>query len=79
MSRLPGYLWLFAPACLLGLLLPLLSNALGGTPGALPWLLDLASHWQWLFLAGLALVALVLFAPRGLLGLLRKKAPAWLP
>ncbi|WP_299134224.1 branched-chain amino acid ABC transporter permease [uncultured Amaricoccus sp.] len=32
-----------------------------------------------LLVVGLALVALVLFAPRGLLGLLRKKAPAWLP
>lgn len=59
MSRLHGYLWLLAPACLLGLLLPLLGNTLGEPPGTLPWLLDLASHWQWLFLAGLALVALL--------------------
>lgn len=32
-----------------------------------------------LLVVGLALVALVLFAPRGLLGLLRERAPTWLP
>ena len=50
-------LWFLALACLLGLLLPWL-RPLTGTEGTLPWLLDLASHWQWLFAAGLALTAL---------------------
>ncbi|MBU2296374.1 MAG: endonuclease/exonuclease/phosphatase family protein [Gammaproteobacteria bacterium] len=39
--------------CLLGLLLPLLSHLLAGSAGTLAWLIDLASHWQWLFLLGL--------------------------
>lgn len=59
MSRLNTYLWLLTTPSLLGLLLPLLSNSLAGAPGTLPWLLDLASHWQWLFLAGLLLAALL--------------------
>lgn len=59
MSRLNAYLWLLTLPSLLGLLLPLPSNALAGTSGPLPWLLDLASHWQWLFLAGLVLTALL--------------------
>jgi endonuclease/exonuclease/phosphatase (EEP) superfamily protein YafD len=37
----------------LGLLLPLPSHLLAASSGALAWLLDLASHWQWLFLLGL--------------------------
>lgn len=43
--------------CLLGLLLPPLSHLLADSTGALAWLIDLASHWQWLFLPGLALFA----------------------
>jgi endonuclease/exonuclease/phosphatase (EEP) superfamily protein YafD len=39
--------------CLLGLLLPLLSHLLVDSAGTLAWLIDLASHWQWLFLLGL--------------------------
>lgn len=39
--------------CLFGLLLPLLSNLLADSTGTLAWLIDLASHWQWLFLLGL--------------------------
>ncbi len=58
MSRLSTYLCLLTSACLFGLLLPLLSNRLGGVSGPLPWLLDLIVHWQWLFLAGLLLAAL---------------------
>lgn len=33
-----------------GLLLPLLSHPLADTGGAASWLIDLGSHWQWLFL-----------------------------
>jgi endonuclease/exonuclease/phosphatase (EEP) superfamily protein YafD len=43
--------------CLLGLLLPLLSHLLAGVAGTLAWLIDLASHWQWLFLLGLVVFA----------------------
>jgi endonuclease/exonuclease/phosphatase (EEP) superfamily protein YafD len=43
--------------CLLGLLLPLLSHLLADSSAALAWLIDLASHWQWLFLAGLLVFA----------------------
>lgn len=43
--------------CLFGLLLPLLSHLLAGVAGTLAWLIDLASHWQWLFLLGLVVFA----------------------
>lgn len=43
--------------CLLGLLLPLLSHLLADSAGTLAWLIDLASHWQWLFLLGLVVFA----------------------
>ncbi|MDD0843988.1 endonuclease/exonuclease/phosphatase family protein [Pseudomonas sp. Gutcm_11s] len=55
----PRYdLWFLALCSLFGLLLPLLVKPLTGSHGTLPWLLDLASHWQWLFLAGLIITAL---------------------
>jgi endonuclease/exonuclease/phosphatase (EEP) superfamily protein YafD len=42
------------PACLAGLLLPLVPTHLAAYPaGTKVWLIDLASHWQWLFLLGL--------------------------
>ncbi len=41
--------------CVLGLLLPLLTHPLAESEGRLAWVIDLASHWQWLFLYGLAL------------------------
>ncbi|MBD9416336.1 endonuclease/exonuclease/phosphatase family protein [Pseudomonas sp. PDM16] len=50
-------LWFLSLACLLGLLLPWL-QPLAGTAGTLTWLLDLASHWQWLFVTGLVLTTL---------------------
>lgn len=40
-------------ACLAGLTLPLWAVPVAGSEGTLAWLLDLAVHWQWLFLAGL--------------------------
>jgi len=44
---------------LLGLLLPLASPLIAHTPGAwtetLAWLVDLGTHWQWLYLGGLLL------------------------
>lgn len=46
-------LWCFAGLavlCVLGLVSPFLSRALVGTDSALEWLVDLAAHWQWLFL-----------------------------
>jgi endonuclease/exonuclease/phosphatase (EEP) superfamily protein YafD len=41
--------------CAGGMLLPLLSQQLAGAGGRMAWLIDLASHWQWAFLAGLVL------------------------
>lgn len=50
---------LFSLSMLGGLLLPLASAWLASTSGSLPWLLDLAVHWQWLFLGGLILSVLL--------------------
>lgn len=55
-SRLMRYRsTVFAFLCLAGLFLPVVSRSFAGMPNTLAWLLDLASHWQWLFLAGLVL------------------------
>lgn len=43
-----------------GLLSPLLSHPLADAGGAASWLVDLASHWQWLFLALLVLSSILL-------------------
>jgi endonuclease/exonuclease/phosphatase (EEP) superfamily protein YafD len=43
-----------AIACLAGLCTPLLARLLGLEATAVIWLVDLASHWQWLYGAGLA-------------------------
>ncbi|MGQ0798542.1 MAG: endonuclease/exonuclease/phosphatase family protein [Pseudomarimonas sp.] len=45
-------------ACGSGLLLPLFSHVLADNDGRVPWLIDLAAHWQWLFLPGLMIAAL---------------------
>ena len=71
-------------------ILPLLWVLLGGAGTVLGpllgtalmfYLLDLASRVTdaTLLVVGLALILLVLFAPRGLLGALRAKALPWLP
>ena len=44
---------IFAVVCVLGLLSRLFSHFLVGSENALAWLVDLASHWQWIFLLGL--------------------------
>jgi endonuclease/exonuclease/phosphatase (EEP) superfamily protein YafD len=44
-----------ALGCVLGLLLPLGSHLVAESTGTVAWLIDLASHWQWLFLPGLLL------------------------
>lgn len=49
-----------APACVAGLTTPLLSKPLDGQFATLAWLVDLASHWQWLYLIGLLLSVLLL-------------------
>ena len=54
---------LLALAAALGLLSPWLVTLLADHSQHLAWLLDLASHWQWLHLA-LLLGCLVLLAPR---------------
>ncbi len=45
------------------------------------WLTDIASGLTsaWLMVVGVALVALTLFAPRGMLGLIRERWAKWLP
>lgn len=40
---------------LVGLLLPVVSGYFAGSEGFLIWLIDLAAHWQWLFLMGLVI------------------------
>lgn len=42
-------------ASVAGLLAPVVSAALADSSGTLAWLADLASHWQWLYAAGLVL------------------------
>ena len=52
LRRLPWWMGV----CTLGLLTPLFTRALAeGGVGRLAWLVDLAAHWQWLFIACLAL------------------------
>lgn len=58
-TRLTRYFWLLLPTSLVGLLLPWLIPPLASGTGTLPWLLDLAVHWQWLFLSGLLLATTI--------------------
>ena len=51
--------WLAATS-LAGLATPLLSGLLAGSFGTIVWLVDLVSHWQWLYLAVLVPACLVL-------------------
>jgi len=46
-------------ACGIGLLLPLCTHALVGADGRLAWLIDLAAHWQWLYLSGFVIATLI--------------------
>ena len=74
--RLPWWMG----ACTLGLLTPLLTQAMSTGPvGHLMWLLDLVAHWQWLFVGGLALgMPMALFAmPRCLFFALLLPLPWW--
>ena len=50
-----GSMRIVAVVSVLGLLLPLFSHLLAGSNNTLTWLIDLASHWQWIFLSGLAI------------------------
>lgn len=45
--------------CLVGLVMPIVSDVMAGTSGTMAWLIDLASHWQWLYLIGLVLAVVV--------------------
>ena len=49
---------LVVPA-VVGMLLPLISHLLSGHDGKIAWAVDLAAHWQWLYLAMLAVGALL--------------------
>jgi len=46
---------LLAWLSLAGLLVPVITRMLADTQSTLAWLIDLASHWQWVFLGGLLL------------------------
>ena len=64
LTRLHRYLdkrarWL-APISALGLVVPIVSEGLAGSSNTLEWLVDLASHWQWLYLAGLVLACAIM-------------------
>ena len=50
-----GSMRIVAVVSVLGLLLPLFSHLLAGSNNTLTWLIDLASHWQWIFLSGLVI------------------------
>lgn len=68
-ARLIRYLdtrsrWL-APVCAFALVVPIISDGLAGSSSGVEWLVDLASHWQWLYLAGLVFVcAIAIFNDR---------------
>lgn len=65
--------------CVLGQMLPLVSQWFGGLPPMLGWGLDLVVHWQWLFLVVCFLASLLagLTDRRWLLGLLVIPIPWW--
>lgn len=67
------------PLCLLGLLLPFAMRLLVDFSGYVIWMVDLLSHWQWLWLAGLVVLSVVagLSNRRWLLCLLAAPLP-WL-
>jgi endonuclease/exonuclease/phosphatase (EEP) superfamily protein YafD len=46
-------------AAVVGMLLPLASHLLSGHDGKIAWAVDLAAHWQWLYLVGLVVGALL--------------------
>jgi endonuclease/exonuclease/phosphatase (EEP) superfamily protein YafD len=46
-------------AAVTGMVLPWISHALSGHDGRIAWAVDLAAHWQWLFLTVLVLGALL--------------------
>ena len=48
------------PLFVVGLFTPIISAGLAASPGTLAWLIDLASHWQWMYLVGLVLGCIVL-------------------
>ena len=45
--------------CVIGLFTPFLSRLLADAGGAVHWLMDLAAHWQWLYLSGLLVLVAI--------------------
>lgn len=66
--------WL-AVVSLAGLATPLLSGLFAGFSGTIAWLVDLMSHWQWLYLAGLFPACLILMFENPRWGLALLAAP----
>ncbi len=65
--------------CSLGMTLPWMSRALAGREDRLGWVVDLAAHWQWPYLAGFLAGTLVasLSQKRWLFALLLTPLPWW--
>lgn len=66
--------WL-AVVSLVGLTSPLLSGLFAGSSGTIAWLVDLMSHWQWLYLASLFLACFILMLENPRWGLALLAAP----
>ncbi|MBS1196855.1 MAG: hypothetical protein H6R18_640 [Proteobacteria bacterium] len=54
-SRLSIYARLMTFSCFAGLLTPLANAFLADSAGRIAWIIDLTSHWQWLFVIGLVI------------------------
>lgn len=64
-----------AIACLVGLVSPILSHNSVRSDGVLFWLIDLAAHWQWLFLVGFVVAAAQMTLSNARWGVLFLAAP----
>jgi endonuclease/exonuclease/phosphatase (EEP) superfamily protein YafD len=51
--RLYAYAKFITVCCVVGILLPLMINALPNPDSSFAWIVDLGTHWQWLYLSGL--------------------------
>lgn len=66
--------WVVA-CCVAGLATPGISGLLSDSGGTIPWLVDLASHWQWLYAAMLIPACAILMLDRARWGLLLLAIP----
>lgn len=66
--------WVVA-CCVAGLATPGISGLLSASGGTIPWLVDLASHWQWLYAAMLIPACVILMLDRARWGLVLLAIP----